>query len=75
MWGYNVPMSEPITIIKSTGEKEPFDPVKLSSSLTKAGASGEVIRDIIKHIEDKSVHIKNNFYLSIVNQTVVSSHK
>lgn len=44
-----------ITIEKSTGEREAFDPAKLSSSLAKAGANPDTIKAIVKHVEGELV--------------------
>lgn len=49
-------MSEKILVEKHSGEKEAFDPVKLHSSLKRAGASerliGQVEEALQKHLED-----------------------
>lgn len=39
-----------VTIIKSTGEREPFDPGKLDASLSRAGAPEHIRKDIIDHV-------------------------
>lgn len=39
-----------VTIVKSTGEHEPFEPEKLLSSLARAGASEAVRNDIAMHV-------------------------
>ncbi len=40
-----------ILIVKSTGEKEPFESAKLLSSLEKAGASGDQAEKVLIHVE------------------------
>ncbi len=40
-----------IHVIKASGDRELFDPLKLISSLSRAGATVEQARDIIVHIE------------------------
>ncbi len=41
---------EPVTIIKSTGEREAFDPTKLEASLIRAKASEAARSEIIGHV-------------------------
>mgnify|MGYP001590196282 CR=1 FL=1 len=43
-------LSKDVLIIKSTGEKEPFDVRKLEASLTRAGASDSSVSAIAEHI-------------------------
>jgi hypothetical protein len=61
---------EPVTIVKSTGEREAFDPAKLEASLIRAGASEDVRASIIEHVLDElrdgmsTMHIyKHAFFL------------
>lgn len=42
-----------IHVVKASGNKEPFDPSKLRNSLTKAGASQEVVDEISNEIKDQ----------------------
>ncbi len=42
---------EKITIIKASGEREPWDTRKLERSLRAARASDELVREIVQHIE------------------------
>ena len=45
----------PILVVKSTGEREVFDPAKLVSSLRKAGAGDAQANSILKHVEGELV--------------------
>jgi hypothetical protein len=47
---YNTAMKEDILITKASGEKEPFDPLKLEFSLKKAKAPDALIEKIVPHI-------------------------
>lgn len=38
-------------IVKAGGHKEPFDPLKLASSLSRAGAGESAVKEIVSHIE------------------------
>ncbi len=46
---------KPIYIIKASGEKEPFENEKLRNSLRKAGASSQVIEEIVGVIRKKLI--------------------
>lgn len=41
-----------ITIVKMNGEREPFDPEKLRTSLSKAGASAKAVTSVVTEVEN-----------------------
>ena len=44
---------KPVLVIKASGEKEPFSPEKVISSLTRVGASPELASDVLKIVESE----------------------
>ena len=48
--GYNLPMSNPISILKSNGTKELFDESKLVNSLKRVGTKPDVIEAIVGEV-------------------------
>ncbi|MDE1874483.1 MAG: restriction endonuclease [Patescibacteria group bacterium] len=45
----------PLSIVKSTGERERFDPAKLVESLRKSGATQDQAEKVLRHIEGELV--------------------